>query len=45
MFLGPVIVPHGKVEGGVLLERSLDLEVSDIAGGISATIEDHTDRN
>jgi hypothetical protein len=27
-FLGPVIVPHWKVEGGVLLKRRLDLEVS-----------------
>jgi hypothetical protein len=27
-FFGPVIVPHRKVEGGVLLKGSLDLEVS-----------------
>jgi hypothetical protein len=27
-FFGLVIVPHGKVEGGVLLKQSLDLEVS-----------------
>jgi hypothetical protein len=29
--MGPILVPHRKVEcGGVLLERSLDLEVSQL---------------
>ncbi len=27
-FLGPVVVPHRKVEGGVLFKRHLDLEAS-----------------
>ncbi len=33
-FAGPVFMPHWKVEGGVLLDRSLDLEVSQLGNFI-----------
>ncbi len=33
-FAGPVSVPHQKVERGVLLDRSLDLEISQIGNFI-----------